>query len=236
MTVLGSGWMAEQIDSAFAPRAKDIARRKEGITGVSEFPNVGEEPHHSAARRPGDGPRRGRAARVASYGATGAPIAAVGTASRRDGRRSRGGQRKARRSARLAQALGFQSETTRDHAAEVTQLRRTVRGDARCERRLASNSRTSTPRFPGQLGSGIALHGTRDLRQELLRGRGLRGGWQRRVTPTPMRPPAALADSGAKIAVICSSDKLYPELVPVAAAKLKAAGARSVVLAGHPGR
>src|SRR5262249_13864354 len=30
--------------------------------------------------------------------------------------------------------------------------------------------------------------------------------------------------SGATIAVICSSDKLYPELVPQAAAKLKAAG------------
>ena len=34
----------EQIDSAFAPRAKNLARRKEGITGVSEFPNVGEPP------------------------------------------------------------------------------------------------------------------------------------------------------------------------------------------------
>ena len=31
---------------------------------------------------------------------------------------------------------------------------------------------------------------------------------------TPTRLPGAFAKSGATIAVICSSDKLYPELVP----------------------
>ena len=39
----------------------------------------------------------------------------------------------------------------------------------------------------------------------------------------------------ATVAVICSSDKLYPDVVPQAAPKLKASGARSVVLAGNPG-
>jgi methylmalonyl-CoA mutase len=36
------------------------------------------------------------------------------------------------------------------------------------------------------------------------------------------------------VAVICSSDKLYPDFVSHVAPKLKAAGARSVVLAGNP--
>jgi methylmalonyl-CoA mutase len=45
----------------------------------------------------------------------------------------------------------------------------------------------------------------------------------------------AFADSGATVAVLCSSDKLYPDMVPRTAPKLKAAGARSVVLAGNPG-
>jgi methylmalonyl-CoA mutase len=45
----------------------------------------------------------------------------------------------------------------------------------------------------------------------------------------------AFADSGATVAVICSSDKLYPDVVPQVAPKLRAAGARSVVLAGNPG-
>jgi methylmalonyl-CoA mutase len=44
----------------------------------------------------------------------------------------------------------------------------------------------------------------------------------------------AFAASGATIAVICSSDKLYPEIVPQVAPALKAAGARTVVLAGNP--
>ena len=45
----------------------------------------------------------------------------------------------------------------------------------------------------------------------------------------------AFADTGATVAIICSSDKLYPDVVPQLAPKLKAAGARSVVLAGNPG-
>jgi methylmalonyl-CoA mutase len=42
-------------------------------------------------------------------------------------------------------------------------------------------------------------------------------------------------NSGARVAVLCSSDALYPELVPVTAGALKRAGATHVVLAGHPG-
>ncbi len=43
LEALKTGWVAGQIESAFAPRAKDISRRKEGITGVSEFPDVRED-------------------------------------------------------------------------------------------------------------------------------------------------------------------------------------------------
>jgi methylmalonyl-CoA mutase len=46
---------------------------------------------------------------------------------------------------------------------------------------------------------------------------------------------AAFQASGATVAVLCSSDKLYPDVLPALAPKLKAAGARSVVLAGNPG-
>jgi methylmalonyl-CoA mutase len=46
---------------------------------------------------------------------------------------------------------------------------------------------------------------------------------------------AAYRDCGSKIAVICSSDKLYDSLVPQVAPILKSAGARTVVLAGNPG-
>src|SRR5262249_38292987 len=37
------GWVAQQIDSGVGPRARKPARRKEGITGVSEFPDIQEK-------------------------------------------------------------------------------------------------------------------------------------------------------------------------------------------------
>ena len=46
---------------------------------------------------------------------------------------------------------------------------------------------------------------------------------------------AGFAKSGAKIAVICSSDKKYESVAEETARALKAAGARTVILAGNPG-
>ena len=46
---------------------------------------------------------------------------------------------------------------------------------------------------------------------------------------------AACAASGAAIAVICSSDARYATDVETIAPRLRAAGARFVVLAGNPG-
>ncbi len=45
---------------------------------------------------------------------------------------------------------------------------------------------------------------------------------------------AAFAASGAAAAVICGADASYPEVVPALVPKLRAAGARAVVLAGRP--
>ncbi|MEU1471864.1 methylmalonyl-CoA mutase small subunit [Streptomyces sp. NPDC005761] len=41
-TALGSGMVAERIAATWAARSKDLARRKEPITGVSEFPQLAE--------------------------------------------------------------------------------------------------------------------------------------------------------------------------------------------------
>jgi len=47
---------------------------------------------------------------------------------------------------------------------------------------------------------------------------------------------AAFKASGASIACICSSDKVYGEQAAVAAKALQAAGARHIYLAGRPGQ
>ena len=51
----------------------------------------------------------------------------------------------------------------------------------------------------------------------------------------PDAATAAFRQSRAKIAVICSTDKKYQTVVEATAPRLKAAGARTVILAGNPG-
>ena len=46
---------------------------------------------------------------------------------------------------------------------------------------------------------------------------------------------AAFKSSGATLACICSSDKVYAEKAPAAAKALHAAGAKHIYLAGRPG-
>lgn len=53
-------------------------------------------------------------------------------------------------------------------------------------------------------------------------------------TGEPAEQAAAFADSGARIACLCSSDKVYAEQAAPVAAALKAAGARAVWIAGKP--
>ncbi|WP_392667534.1 methylmalonyl-CoA mutase family protein [Streptomyces sp. LN785] len=46
---LGSGLVGERLAATWAARSKDLARRKEPVTGVSEFPNLAEQPVERAA-------------------------------------------------------------------------------------------------------------------------------------------------------------------------------------------
>jgi methylmalonyl-CoA mutase len=64
------------------------------------------------------------------------------------------------------------------------------------------------------------------------------GGFDVVATEIKLDVPAAVAGftaSGAKIAVVCSTDKQYVTVLPELVPQLKAAGARNIVLAGNPG-
>jgi methylmalonyl-CoA mutase len=184
---LRSGLIAERIAQNWAKRSADLARRREPITGVSEFPNLGERPvaRDPAPARPGGGLPRVRRAEAfealrsrsdAILAATGARptmvLVALGPAAVHTARSSF--------AANLFQAGGIET------ALLETALRE-----------AAGGGKTEKP----------------DMR--------------------------ALAEafmaSGARVACICSSDALYAEYGEAAAATLKAAGARYVVLAGRPG-
>ncbi len=229
LAVLESGWIGEQIDVSYGQRAKDIARRKEPITGISEFPNAAEErlahspldlPALRAASgervrsersRSGDVPKLTTIVDVIAAAAQGATI----------------GQ--------LAGALGFHESPVRiqplgarGFAEPFEELR-----DAADAWQAKHGRRPQV--FLANMGP-VAHHTARaTYAKNFFEAGGFvvisNDGFQVDVAAAA----AAFVASGASIAVICSSDKLYPELVPRVAGQLKESGARSVVLAGNPG-
>jgi methylmalonyl-CoA mutase len=229
LQAIRSGWVARQIDSAFAPRARNLARRKEGITGVSEFPNVGEAtvsrpaPDREALRK--DAARRVANARpltLAPFVLNQAPTWAVKAAAT------------GASIGQLARGLAFHQEP-----AAVAPLSPHMFAAPFEELRDASDAwQTAHGRRPRVFlaNLGPVVHHT--ARATYSKNFFEAGGFEVIGNDGFRDADAAahaFAGSGAGVAVICSSDKLYPELVPQAAPKLKAAGARCVVLAGNPG-
>lgn len=226
LAVLESGWIAGEIEAAFAPRAKDIARRKEGITGVSEFPNVAEEPITRTAPNVA-ALRRAAIERIAKK-ATSVPASINNFAAALDAAANGAtiGQ--------LARALRFHQSPAhieplpaRGFAEPFEELR-----DAADAWQAKHGTRPRV--FLANLGP-VAHHTARATYSKNFFEA---GGFEVISNEGYRDAPAAAAafqESGATIAVICSSDKLYPDVVPPTAAALKQAGARSVVLAGNPG-
>jgi methylmalonyl-CoA mutase len=221
------GWVAEQIDWAFAPRAKNLARRKEGITGVSEFPDVRETP----LTRPAPDRAallRDKVTRWQGDKVTKDTLPVTLSPSHLATLSSEGwsiGQ--------LARALGFHTEPTtipplapHPFAAPFEELR-----DASDSWQATHGKRPRV--FLASMGS--PAHHT--ARATYAKNFFEAGGFEvigNNGFKEANAAALAFAESGATIAVICSSDKLYPDVVPQVAPRLKAAGARSIVLAGNP--
>ncbi|MBS2537199.1 methylmalonyl-CoA mutase subunit beta [Catenulispora sp. NF23] len=180
-SALVGGLVAERIGAAWERRTAAIARRREPILGVSEFPNLGEKALTSV-RRPG---RRG------------------------------GGLPRVRR----AEAF----EALRDRAEELL-----VRDGSRPRIALVA------------LGSEAVYSARSSFAANLFQAGGIEGV----VVPVPVESGsgadadalrAALADSEAKIACLCSSDALYAEHATEVARILGEAGIQRIWLAGRPG-
>jgi methylmalonyl-CoA mutase len=231
LSALSAGWVAEQIEQAYLPRAKNIASRKEGITGVSEFPDVNQEqilqsqPDIAALRN--DALVRVTGARNAADSVAVESIAGISDAVIAATKGATAGQ--------IATAIGFHSGPNpsitafQPHrfAEPFEKLREA------CDAWQASHGQR--PRvFLANFGP-LAHHTARAMWSKNFFEA---GGFEVIGNDGFEDAEAAakvFAESGAEIAVVCSSDKLYPDLVPQAAAKLREAGATSIVLAGHPG-
>ena len=175
---LRDGLVAEWAARNWAKRSANLARRREAITGVSEFPNLGERPvvREAAPARPG------------------------------------GGLPRVRRSE------AFEALRSRSDA---------VLAATGARPRIALVALGSTAVYTARSTFAANLFQAGGIETVLSEAAG--------DEPDLQALAEAFTACGARAACLCSSDALYAEYAEAAAAALKAAGARYVVLAGRPG-
>ncbi len=224
---LTSGWIAGQVDSAFAPRRANLATRKDPLLGVSDFPNL-EESRPSPPLVDRLALRRQAAERIAQQR----------TAAARAGAAPDELLEAARRGAtigQLATALGADGApahlvapiAVHPFAEPFERLR-----DA--SDRLLAECGSRPAVFLASIGRPAEHLARTTFARNLFEAGGFEvaggEGW-----PDPSAAIEAFRSSGAHIAVVCSSDPQWPTVVPAIAPALHRAGARAVVLAGNPG-
>ena len=235
-----SDWVAHKIEAVEAKRERDIATRKLAITGISEHANVAEgHVHHAPAAAPAT-LRAAAGERLAAWRAKHAPqdaLARLAAAASGPG------------AAALAIAAAEAGATIGEisaalappgsQPAHVTPLAVHPFDEAYEHLRDAADDFEEKsghrPRvFLTGFGSIAQQIGRKTFANSFFQA----GGFEVQAHEgnfTVDQAAAEFAASGARIAVICSTDKLYATGVSELAPKLKAAGARSIVLAGHPG-
>jgi methylmalonyl-CoA mutase len=217
--VLADGSLAKQINATHAKRAANIAKRKDPLTGISEFPNLSEKP----VLRPTGDPATVQAAVAANLGG-GDPnlVAAIPDAANRTAA--------AVQAAHSGATLGaISASVLRGAPASAPPLTPIHLADGFERLRDASdahlNAHGTRPQvFLATLGP-VAQH---TARVTFSRNFAEAGGFA--VTTGEVD---AFKSSGARIAILCSSDALYLEQATAAATRLKTAGATRVVLAGR---
>jgi len=246
---LTSGWVARQIESAFAPRVKNIARRKDAVTGVSEFPSL-EEKRPQARKADTDKLVADAHERLRHQ-----RHEAAHSRSALDDLAATAGDKKAEPGDLAAHAV-----TAAESGATIGQISGALFGErdgvviaplaAHPYAEAFEHLRDASDRYLAHNGErprivlvnlGPVAHHT--ARTGYARNFFEAGGIEPVATPPITGEPAEMAAQAAEqvgranatMACICSSDKIYPEAVPAVAQALKAAGCEQVVLAGAPG-
>ena len=245
-----SGWVAQHIDAVEAKREHDIATRKLAITGISEHASFSAG---TAVREPAADPVAQRAAsieRLVVWRQAHAPEAALGRladASVAGGLAAGGPTAGVLTALALAAAeaggtigaIAAALVPAATEPAHVTPLAVHPFDEGYEHLRDAADAFAEThghrPRvFLAGIGSIAQQLGRKTFARNFFQA----GGFEVLAREGNFDVDQAVADfaaSGTRIAVICSTDKLYPTAVAALAPRLKAAGARTVVLAGKPG-
>jgi methylmalonyl-CoA mutase len=240
---LQSGWLAERIAAVAAGRAGAVAKRRDAITGVSEFPDVAEEPVLRAA--PDIDDLADLAGCALSAWRADHPMVSLeplATAAVGQGLAFRAAVAAAAEGATVgAMAQALWRDTTPARCQPLPALRKAQPFEAL---RDASDAYLQAhghrPRiFFANMGP-IPKHRVRALWCGNFVGAGgfevIAGGGFDTAAAAAEACAQAVQDQGALATVICGSDPDYPELVPALVPALRAAGAQRVLLAGRPGQ
>ena len=182
--VLKDGSLAENIADAYRQREANLAKRRDPLTGISEFPNILEAPLEHATPD--------RLAAIRASRRTPEDDAVEGHRGRGAGRRRRRGgstrrtdERRVRRGAgrrhHRPDVGGARRRDHHGHAAAEASVRRALRGFARRVGRLRSKDRRATEDLSRQPRHHPPAHRARHLLEELLRGCGHPGDHQCRL-------------------------------------------------------
>jgi len=235
-----SGWVEQQIKPTETAREKDIAVRKVAVTGVSEHPTLTER------RTEQEQPNFRQLAVVAAqrlsnwrrHHSDSPAFAALGSVPTGGGVLTMAALSAAEGGATLGQIV---RKLTPDGVEPTLMAPLTVHPYDEAFEEL----RDAAEVFESKHGNRprVYLAGVGSIAEQVARKNYARnffeaGGFDvlgREAKFDIAEAASAFAVSGAKIAVICSTDKRYATAVAELAPKLKAAGARTVILAGHPG-
>jgi methylmalonyl-CoA mutase len=231
--MLLNGTIARELDRTRADREQAVATGRSPVTGVSSYPNLGEE-------------RIERESAVAEEPEITVPDVAIRELARLlrasasptgDGAMIEAAIAAARAGASIAQlAAALRGTRARTVVGPLPAQR-----DSQVFERLRATSdawlaaQGSRPRvFLANMGSPVDYRIRTTYATNFLESGG--------IEPIASEVCASAEDavdrfrqSGTSVAVICSSDAAYDELVPELAPALEAAGARTVILAGEPG-
>jgi methylmalonyl-CoA mutase len=245
IAAVSSGWVAQHIDAVEAKRERDIATRKLPITGISEHASVRDG---EIAHKPAADPEAARAASVeqlAAWRGAHAPQAALrllADAAATPDHQEGGLTALAIAAAEAGATIGEIAAARVPAASEPARITPLAvhSFDAGYEhlRDAADAFAAKHGRRPRVFLAGFGSIAQQIGRKTFANNFFQAGGFEvlaREGAFNADQAAAAFAASGARIAVICSTDKLYATGVAELAPKLKAAGARTVVLAGKPG-
>ncbi|SDF90312.1 methylmalonyl-CoA mutase [Lentzea fradiae] len=234
----------ERIAATWAKRSARLADRSDPITGVSEFPNLGEKP---VVRDPAPGAASGTASGADLASGTGpaadadaATSGSAGTAAA--GTAATGTADPA--TADPATASGIDSDSPAPRGSEAPTpsvpsgsdsfgLPRVRYAQAFEELRDLADAQPERPKvFLATLGP-VAAHTARATFAANLFNAGGFATPDAGPTRSPEDVVAKFQASGAKVAVLCGSDKSYAELAASTVEALRGAGAERVLLAGR---